>query len=45
MPAVHLSPRLRVMWKAYRFLLRASRGRFGSRLGNLKVLLLKTDGP
>ena len=32
------------MWKLHRFLLRASRGRFGSRLGNLKVLLLETIG-
>jgi deazaflavin-dependent oxidoreductase (nitroreductase family) len=44
MPAVRLTPRLRVMWKIHRFLLRASRGRFGSRLGNLKVLLLETTG-
>ena len=44
MPAVRLSPRLRVMWKVHRFLLRASRGRFASRLGNLKVLLLETTG-
>lgn len=44
MPAVRLSPRLRVMWKVHRFLLRASRGRFASRLGNLKVLLLETAG-
>jgi deazaflavin-dependent oxidoreductase (nitroreductase family) len=32
------------MWKIHRFLLRASRGRFASRLGNLKVLLLETTG-
>ena len=44
MPAVRLSPRLRVMWKVHRFLLRASGGRLGSRLGNLKVLLLETTG-
>jgi deazaflavin-dependent oxidoreductase (nitroreductase family) len=44
MPAVRLSPRLRVMWKVHRFLLRASRGRFASRLGNLEVLLLETTG-
>jgi deazaflavin-dependent oxidoreductase (nitroreductase family) len=44
MPAVRLSPRLRVMWKLHRFFLRASRGRFASRLGNLKVLLLETTG-
>lgn len=44
MPAVRLSPKLRAMWKLHRFLLRASRGRFGSRLGNLKVLLLETVG-
>ena len=44
MPAVRLSLRLRVMWKVHRFLLRASQGRFASRLGNLKVLLLETTG-
>src|SRR5688572_28609028 len=44
MPAVRLSPGLRVMWKIHRFLLRASGGRLGSRLGNLKVLLLETTG-
>ena len=44
MPAVRLSPRLRVMWKVHRFLLRASRGRFASRLGALEVLLLQTTG-
>jgi deazaflavin-dependent oxidoreductase (nitroreductase family) len=32
------------MWKLHRLLLRASRGRFASRLGNLKVLLLETTG-
>ena len=32
------------MWKLHRFLLRASRGRFGARLGRLKVLLLETTG-
>jgi deazaflavin-dependent oxidoreductase (nitroreductase family) len=32
------------MWKVHRFLLRASRGRFASRLGNLEVLLLETTG-
>ena len=44
MPAVRLSPRLRVLWKFHRFLLRLSRGRVGSRLGNLNVLLLETTG-
>jgi F420H(2)-dependent quinone reductase len=44
MPAVRLNPRLRAMWKIHRFLLRASGGRLGSRLGNLKVLLLETTG-
>ena len=44
MGAVRLSPRLRVMWKVHRSILRASRGRFASRLGNLKVLLLETTG-
>ena len=32
------------MWKVHRFVLRATRGRLGSRLGNLKVLLLETTG-
>ena len=32
------------MWKVHRFVLRATRGRLGSRLGNLKVLLLQTTG-
>jgi deazaflavin-dependent oxidoreductase (nitroreductase family) len=32
------------MWKIHRLLLRASGGRLGSRLGNLKVLLLETTG-
>ena len=32
------------MWKVHRFLLRATRGRLGSRFGNLKVLLLETTG-
>ena len=32
------------MWKIHRFLLRATGGRLGSRLGNLKVLLLETTG-
>src|SRR6185436_18689127 len=44
MPTVRLSPRLRVMWKVHRLLLRASRGRFASRLGGLAVLLLQTTG-
>jgi deazaflavin-dependent oxidoreductase (nitroreductase family) len=42
MPAVRLNPRLRAMWKIHRFLLQASGGRLGSRLGNLKGLLLET---
>jgi deazaflavin-dependent oxidoreductase (nitroreductase family) len=32
------------MWKVHRLLLRATRGRLASRLGNLKVLLLETTG-
>ena len=32
------------MWKVHRFLLRATRGRLGSRFGNLMVLLLETTG-
>jgi deazaflavin-dependent oxidoreductase (nitroreductase family) len=44
MPAVRLTPKLRAMWKIHRFLLRATGGRLGSRLGDLKVLLLETTG-
>jgi deazaflavin-dependent oxidoreductase (nitroreductase family) len=44
MPALRLNSRLRAMWKVHRFVLRATRGRLGSRLGNLKVLLLETTG-
>lgn len=44
MPAVRLNPRLRLMWRIHRFLLRATRGRVGSRVGSLKVLLLETTG-
>jgi deazaflavin-dependent oxidoreductase (nitroreductase family) len=44
MPAVRLTPKLRVMWKIHRFLLRVTGGRLGSLLGNLKVLLLETTG-
>lgn len=32
------------MWKIHRFLLRATRGRVGSRVGSMKVLLLETTG-
>ena len=32
------------MWKIHRFLLRATRGRVGSRLGGMNVLLLETTG-
>ena len=32
------------MWKIHRFLLRATRGRVGSRLGGMDVLLLETTG-
>lgn len=44
MPAVRLNPRLRAMWRIHRFLLRATRGRVGSRVGSMKVLLLATTG-
>jgi deazaflavin-dependent oxidoreductase (nitroreductase family) len=44
MPAVRLNPGLRAMWKIHRFLLRATRGRVGSRVGSMKVLLLATTG-
>ena len=44
MPAVRLTPRLRLVWKVHRFLLRATRGRVGSRVGSMKVLLLETTG-
>ena len=32
------------MWKFHRFLLRATRGRVGSRVGGMNVLLLETTG-
>lgn len=32
------------MWKIHRFLLRATRGRLGSRLGKMNVLLVETTG-
>ena len=32
------------MWKIHRFLLRATRGRVGSRVGGMNVLLLETTG-
>lgn len=44
MPAVRLNSRLRVMWKIHRFVLRATRGRVGSRIGSMMVLLLETTG-
>jgi deazaflavin-dependent oxidoreductase (nitroreductase family) len=44
MPAVRLTPGLRAMWKVHRFVLRATRGRLGARLADLKVLLLETTG-
>jgi deazaflavin-dependent oxidoreductase (nitroreductase family) len=44
MPAVRLNPRLRAMWRVHRFVLRATRGRLGGRLGDLKLLLLETTG-
>jgi deazaflavin-dependent oxidoreductase (nitroreductase family) len=44
MPAVRLNSRLRAMWKIHRFLLRATRGRVGSRVGGMNVLLLETTG-
>jgi deazaflavin-dependent oxidoreductase (nitroreductase family) len=44
MPAVRLNPVLRATWKVHRSLLRVTRGRLGSRLGNMKVLLLETTG-
>jgi deazaflavin-dependent oxidoreductase (nitroreductase family) len=44
MPAVRLNARIRAMWKIHRFVLRATRGHVGSRVGNLKVLLLETTG-
>jgi deazaflavin-dependent oxidoreductase (nitroreductase family) len=44
MPAVRLSPIVRAVWKAHRFVLRVTRGRLGSRLGNMPVMLLRTTG-
>jgi deazaflavin-dependent oxidoreductase (nitroreductase family) len=44
MPAVRLSPIVRAMWKGHRFVLRVTRGRVGSRLGGMPVMLLGTTG-
>jgi F420H(2)-dependent quinone reductase len=44
MAAVRLNPALRFAWKVHRFLLRASSGRFGSRMGPFRVFLLETTG-
>jgi deazaflavin-dependent oxidoreductase (nitroreductase family) len=44
MPAVRLNPVLRATWKVHRFVLRVTRGRLGSRLGSMQVLLLETTG-
>jgi deazaflavin-dependent oxidoreductase (nitroreductase family) len=44
MPAVRLNPSIRFAWKVHRLVLRATRGRFGSRMGPFHVLLLETTG-
>ncbi len=44
MPAVRLNSTLRAIWKIHRFLLRATGGRIGSRVGGMQVLLLETTG-
>ena len=44
MPAVRLSPQLRLAWRMHRWLLRVSRGRIGARMGPFPVLLLTTTG-
>lgn len=44
MPAVRLNPLLRATWKLHRSVLRVTRGRLGSKLGNMQVLLLETTG-
>ena len=44
MRAAKLGPMLRTSWKAHRFVLRASGGRLGSRLGGMQVLMLETTG-
>ena len=44
MPAVRLNPMTRAMWKLHRFVLRASGGRIGSRMGSMQVFLLETTG-
>jgi deazaflavin-dependent oxidoreductase (nitroreductase family) len=44
MPAARLNPFLRATWKVHRFLLGITRGRLGSKLGRMRVLLLETTG-
>lgn len=44
MPAVTKSPTLRAFWRLHRFLLRISKGRFFTRLGPGRQLLLTTRG-
>lgn len=44
MPAVRLNTPLRLAWKLHRLVLRVTRGRFASRMGAFRVLLLETTG-
>jgi deazaflavin-dependent oxidoreductase (nitroreductase family) len=44
MPAVERGPLLRAFWKIHRALLRATRGRFFTRMGPGRQLLLTTTG-
>jgi len=43
-PAVRRTPLVELGWRAHRWLLRASGGRLGARVGALPVLLLTTRG-
>lgn len=44
MRATRLGPGLRAFWRVHRWILHATRGRVGSRLGGMRVLLLETTG-
>jgi deazaflavin-dependent oxidoreductase (nitroreductase family) len=44
MRATRLGPGLRIFWRIHRWVLRATGGRVGSRLGGMQVLPLETTG-
>lgn len=44
MPAVSRTPLMEFLWRAHRFLFRASGGRIGAQAGSLPVLLLSVRG-